>query len=48
MKILLLKNNIWDYYVDDVESDMDDVYYILENHFKKSDWILEGNFKDIS
>ena len=26
---------------------MDDVYYILEDYFKKSDWILEGSFKDI-
>jgi hypothetical protein len=47
MKILLLKENIYDYYVDDIESDMDDIYYILKGYFKKDKWILEGSFKEI-
>lgn len=48
MKYRLLKTSIYNYFVQDQESTMQQVYYSLQEHFGQSEWIIEGtNFDDV-
>jgi hypothetical protein len=47
MKVLFLREKIYSYYVDDEESDMQDVYDIFCKYFGENTWILEGSEDEI-
>ena len=51
MKVTFNKEEIYDYYVADEESDMDDVYDIFSDYFgnnsQNSPWTLEGTWLEI-
>ena len=46
MRVLFIKDKLYDFYVDD-ESDMQDIYYRFESYFKDKEWILEGTHAEI-
>ena len=47
MKLFISKKAIYNYYVDDVYSELDDVYELFDNYFNNREWVLHGSKKEV-